>query len=335
MRKFIFVLILTGGTQIVLAGYQVKDSVGLVQDKGQTFILHQVTHQETLYSLAKRYKVKVSDILQVNPEAANGLKIGDNLKIPVKGSYFSEESTNMHRVKKSETLYSISQKYQISVEQIKQWNNLTGNALAEGQQLVVADPQKHTPIQEKLISSSQAKSIHQNYRIHLVKEKETLFSIAQTYQVSVSEIKKWNRMRDNSLNPGQKLIIGVGEKDNSTLDTSKPLVAETTIKVTKKESETPDLVILDPDQIVEEGLAEVIDQYSDTRKYLALHRTAPVGTIIQIKNEMNDMRVFVRVVGNLPDTGNNEKLLIKISKAAYKRLGAIDARFLVVLSYVL
>ncbi|MCZ6899056.1 MAG: muramidase-2 precursor, partial [Bacteroidetes bacterium] len=77
------------------------------------------------------------------------------------------------------------------------------------------------------------------------------------------------------------------------------------------------------------------DQYSETRKYLALHRTAPVGTIIQIKNEMNDMRVFVRVVGKFPDTGNNEKLLIKISKAAYQRLGVIDSRFPVVLSYVL
>lgn len=48
--------------------------------------------------------------------------------------------------------------------------------------------------------------------------------------------------------------------------------------------------------------------------FLALHRTAPVGTIMQVRNQMNDLSVFVKVIGKLPDTGANDKVVVKISK---------------------
>ena len=69
------------------------------------------------------------------------------------------------------------------------------------------------------------------------------------------------------------------------------------------------------------------------RKYLALHRTAPMGTILKVRNEMNNREVFVRVMGKLPETAVNDKLVIKISKSAYDRLGAIDPRFRVEVTY--
>jgi len=48
---------------------------------------------------------------------------------------------------------------------------------------------------------------------------------------------------------------------------------------------------------------------------------------------MYDMTVFVRVIGKLPDTGENERFLIKISKTAYERLRAVDDRFMVEITY--
>jgi len=65
-----------------------------------------------------------------------------------------------------------------------------------------------------------------------------------------------------------------------------------------------------------------------------MHRTAPIGTIMQVKNEMNNLTVFVRVIGKLPDTGENTNVTIRISKTAYDRLGAIDKRFPVEISYI-
>ena len=56
------------------------------------------------------------------------------------------------------------------------------------------------------------------------------------------------------------------------------------------------------DEILQTGLAELIEGTSGNRKYLALHRNAPVGTIMKVKNEMNNREVFVRVMGKLPET---------------------------------
>jgi rare lipoprotein A (peptidoglycan hydrolase) len=87
------------------------------------------------------------------------------------------------------------------------------------------------------------------------------------------------------------------------------------------------------DEVVQAGLAELIEGTEGNRKYLALHRTAPVGTILKVRNEMNNREVFVRVMGPLPDTAFTDKLIIKISKSAYDRLGAIDSRFRVEVTY--
>ena len=106
---------------------------------------------------------------------------------------------------------------------------------------------------------------------------------------------------------------------------SKPEPKEQTIRISES--------VKNSDEILQTGLAELIEGTSGNRKYLALHRTAPVGTIMKVKNEMNNREVFVRVMGKLPDTSMTDKLVIKISKSAYDRLGAIDPRFRVEVTY--
>ena len=75
------------------------------------------------------------------------------------------------------------------------------------------------------------------------------------------------------------------------------------------------------------------DQNSKSTKYYALHRTAPIGTIIKITNRMNSSSIYVKVVGKLPDTGDNSGLIIKLSKAGAEKLGVIDERFQAELVY--
>jgi len=86
-------------------------------------------------------------------------------------------------------------------------------------------------------------------------------------------------------------------------------------------------------KVTEKGIAQVIDGSESTNKYLALHRKAAIGTIMQIKNEMNDLTVFVRVIGKIPATDDNKNILIKVTKVAYDRLGAIDEQFPVEITY--
>jgi hypothetical protein len=83
----------------------------------------------------------------------------------------------------------------------------------------------------------------------------------------------------------------------------------------------------------ETGLAEVIPGTEANKKYLVLHRTAPVGSVIRVKNEENSLTIFARVVGVLPETGDNSKILIKLSQAAFEQLKGVNARFPVEVLY--
>lgn len=85
--------------------------------------------------------------------------------------------------------------------------------------------------------------------------------------------------------------------------------------------------------VKEEGVAEVYDNAKSNRKFLALHKTAPSGTMIKIRNETNNREIFVRVVGKLAESEENADTLVKISKSAYDKLEANDSRFKVEVTY--
>ena len=77
----------------------------------------------------------------------------------------------------------------------------------------------------------------------------------------------------------------------------------------------------------------MIEGPQSTSKFLALHRTAKPGSILLIRNELNNQMVFVRVIGKLPSTGANEKLVVKISRAAWENINAVNRKLRVKVSY--
>jgi rare lipoprotein A (peptidoglycan hydrolase) len=114
------------------------------------------------------------------------------------------------------------------------------------------------------------------------------------------------------------------------LKVDQPIVAEKkpakeTIKPVEKKEEVISISenVADSDEIKETGAAEIMEGTESTRKYLALHRTIKVGSIVKVKNEATNKEVFVRVSGSMP-AGTDEKIVIKISKAAFERLGGTD-----------
>jgi LysM repeat protein len=84
---------------------------------------------------------------------------------------------------------------------------------------------------------------------------------------------------------------------------------------------------------VEEGIAELIAVESKSGKYLALHKTAPIGTLIQVKNETNGASVWVKVIGRLPEVDQNENVVIKLSPKAMDRVSPVDKKFRAKLNY--
>ncbi|HOU81604.1 MAG TPA: LysM peptidoglycan-binding domain-containing protein [Bacteroidales bacterium] len=198
-------------------------NIPIVQNTGNV-IYHKVQSGQTLSTIAAKYRVNVSDIKRWNNLKSNMIYVGQKLKIytnspPPKTS--STASTNatantsttnttntsnqssststktqniVHIVKSGETLSAIASKYGVSVDNIKNWNNLSSDKLSIGQKLTI-NPTTQT-------SSKTAKQ-----QMHTVKSGETLSSIANKYNTTVDAIMKANNLKSTKIFVGQKLKI--------------------------------------------------------------------------------------------------------------------------------
>ena len=343
-----------------------SDSLGVETINGKTFVIHKVDEKETLFGISKRYGATIEAIIQYNAGAKSGIEPGLILKIPYEARSAKTQDGKIHKVAPKETLYSISRLYGVTTDEIKQWNNLTDANLSVGQELIIKKSVGKPKSNESQSTTSTSKS-----GVHIVAEKETMYSITRQYGITLDQLKQWNNLTGNELKVGQSLVVAdpAGQKSTTVVKSGTDKKEETGRKEpkveevkkvnpteTKKETvsnqvpnqtqvtrekevvkEQPTIKISESvtnsDEILETGLAELIEGTEGNRKYLALHRTAPVGTILKVRNEMNNREVFVRVMGKLPDTTPSDKVILRISKSAYDRLGAIDPRFRVEVTY--
>lgn len=350
MIKAIFLAASIWSTEATFVTKPKSDSLRMETVNGQTFIVHLVGEKETLFGLSKRYGVTIARILEFNPTADGGIEAGQLLKVPYvpKGRTQTAEGT-VHKVQPKETLFSISRMYNVSVDDIKAWNNIKDSGLSVGQDILIKKAGSASTT-----TTTTTKPAEQLKMTHTVAAGETLFSIARQYNISVDQLKQWNNLQGNDLKLSQSLYISQPMfQQQQTSSTTKP-VTTTTVPNTTTTTSTPiassntstpvqtasagspvkiSESVLGTDEIHELGLAELIEGSDGNRKYLALHRTAKTGSILKVRNELNNREVFVRVAGQLPNTAVNDKLVIKISKSAFDRLGGVDQKFRVEVTY--
>jgi len=104
------------------------------------FIFHKVNSGDTLYALSKRYNVSIEDILKHNPNVKYGIKLDEIIKIPnIKKGNFDYEDDNIYyyTVETDNTLFSISQRFGVSIKQLIIFNPVTINGLKAGQVLKI------------------------------------------------------------------------------------------------------------------------------------------------------------------------------------------------------
>lgn len=296
------------------------DSVGTVVKNGKNFTLHKVAPKETLYALARKYKVSVAQIQQANL-GVTALAVGQTIYVPGR------------------------------------------EAVAVETQAILTKPNAAASVPAPVKSNLPAAAEEAGNRVHIVTNRQTLFAIARLYNVSTSDIKKWNGLTSDNLKEGQSLVIASNTQPDNAASTAitaaatgikaeakemspapgpkpalpkevKPEVVPAREKPAEKVERTETRYTESLSRISESGLAEVMDQHSDNNKYLALHKTAPIGTILQVKNTMNNQSVYVRVSGKLPEGSANDKLIIRISKRAYQKLAAADNRLRVEVNYM-
>jgi len=146
---------------------------------------------DSLWSIAKKYGLSVDELKRINNLNDNLLNIGQILKIT--DDYMI--NNDIYIVKKGDSLYSIAGKYDVSVDDLKKYNNLDSNIINIGQELYIPKGQ----IIEDNVST--------NFETYTVVLGDTLYGIANKYGVSVADIKEINNLTSNTLSIGQKLVI--------------------------------------------------------------------------------------------------------------------------------
>lgn len=145
---------------------------------------------DTLYSVAMANNTTVDELKRINNLTSNILSTGQLLKIP---SALLPETTYI--VKKGDSLYSIANKYNTTVDELKRINNLTSNILSIGQVLKLpSDKVSDVEKEENTIN-------------YTVQKGDSLYSIARKYSTTIDKIKDLNNLTTNLLSIGQVLLI--------------------------------------------------------------------------------------------------------------------------------
>lgn len=173
----------------------IKEKNGLINSKlsiGQQLLIPIISNEQsepntyvvkkgdTLYKLAREYDTTPEEIIKQNNLTNTILSIGQILNIPKKESNYE----NIYEVQKGDTLWSISKKYNISVDAIKKQNNLVDNILSIGGKLLIPNSNKY-----------------------IVQKGDTLYSIAKKFETTVDKLKQINNITDDILSIGQLINI--------------------------------------------------------------------------------------------------------------------------------
>jgi membrane-bound lytic murein transglycosylase D len=204
------------------AGYGEKfqDAISQVpQDKWTSWRLHKVETGETLSDIARHYRVTVPAI-----ELANHLELhatvpaGFMLNIPAAPPIVRL----MHyRVVRGDTLEGIAERFDVTVSELKRWNNIRGSSVPRGSRLRIyagGSPDDSSRSKSKSVQSEPAHGAARNVSVssdeplaerqHRVKQGETLYSIAHAYKTTVDNLKQANPfLEERSIQPGDVLAI--------------------------------------------------------------------------------------------------------------------------------
>lgn len=153
--------------------------------------LYIVKKGDTLYSISRKLNISVDTLKSLNKLNSNDIYVGQQL-ILVEPE--NQVEYDIYTVKKGDSLWSISQKYNITVNELIKLNNLDNTTLQINQTLKVPK----TVIEESPI---------QNEETYIVQKGDTLWSISRKLGISVNELKDLNNLTSNLLNIGQQLKI--------------------------------------------------------------------------------------------------------------------------------
>ena len=192
----------------------------------QQYRSHKVAKGETVYSIAQQYGTTESAIYRLNPDARNGIGTNTIIILPSSSSIIGGNTTastevkfKMHRVKRKETLFSISQQYNVSQDAIKKYNKeLYSRQLKKGEKIRIPLSSKTTTNNTTVSETEQTAETN----THTVQPKETMYGIARKYNTTIAELKKLNPGLDKNIAIGTVLNVpDVSGTESAAIDSEK------------------------------------------------------------------------------------------------------------------
>ncbi len=186
-----------------------EGNMQIVYIDGVKYNIYNVAKGDTLYSLSKRFGISIDEITRINPSLVDGLKAGQALKIPLakqnqKKVKKPKKQFQTHTVKRGETLFGISRRYEISLNTLIEDNNVDPAHLAVGTKLYIrrseigqtSEQEAQTEVAEQ---SAAMNSVTDNdYSFHVVHKGENAENIASRFGTTVEQLLALNQMKSSN-----------------------------------------------------------------------------------------------------------------------------------------
>ncbi len=149
-------------------------------------ITHVVHSGDTLSGIAARYGVSTAQIAQWNSLAGDRIRVGEKLTLWIAGDWY--------QVRSGDTLSGIAARFSVSQTQLRQFNGLKGDRIKVGQKLRL-QPEKKSRAAARPAQSG----------LYEVRFGDNLSRIAQAHRIRLRDLREWNNLRSDAIQPGQKL----------------------------------------------------------------------------------------------------------------------------------
>ncbi len=199
--------------------------------KSSGIVYHKIRRGETLGLIAAKYGVGVNQLRDWNNISGNKIMAGRNLRIypegtsnniainETKNSGLTKNNIYKYKVKRGDNLSEISEKFGVTVQQVKKWNNISGDKIAAGKTLKIYNSSTSSSYGDNTTKNSS------NVNYYKIKPGDSIGGIAEKYGVKVSDIRNWNNISGNKILAGSTLKIysdaNVNDIPNVTTKTTK------------------------------------------------------------------------------------------------------------------
>lgn len=268
------------------------------------------------------------DSIKITGDSLNYLTLEDTIFLDI--SHYQEKIFH-HYIAPKQTLYSLSKFYGMSMEEVYFYNpNIQAEGVSIGQAIRIPIPNKSI-IRYQIPGLDYSRKIPVCYKI---KKGDTIYRLAKTiFQMPVDTVMVRNQLTNFDLTIGQVLQLGWMSTDGIP-EAHRRFRGHPIWKKNESMRRKYDNNKQVKKEYQQRGVAYWQKQSSAKgEEMFALHRKAPINSIIAVTNPMKNRTVFVRVIGRIPESVYGDNVVTVLSPTAAKMLGAKDAKFYVKVRY--